>query len=342
MATAHVDEIARRVILVEDHIAFQPRTAVASLEQIVAEDGVMGEVPAPSIEGVDVINPLSDKRPFTEEILIEIGDNPRIRIDADGASVHPAEPRTLGAGEGGRYAGLEDGIAVADSAPGCVRNRFVENVGHRTDHLPRGIAWQLGIGIERDHIAHQRENFLATHHGGKPPPFPAQGCIEIGQFPALPFEPHPNALLRIPLPFSVQQHEDIVSAAGVGGVEPLDSVARQLHTLGILRHMFGGRVNQIGEQGKVQMIAPIGQIPALQPFEQQFDVLRTGEHGGHCHQRSVVRWNSLQQTQPRQRLRAHQNGGDPIHKTDADLPSTERQRHGYQAEHAPSHRICSD
>ena len=63
-----------------------------------AEDRIFGKLAAGLLKCIDVVNSLSNERPFPEEILIDIGDDARIRIHPRIASKQPREPRALRAG----------------------------------------------------------------------------------------------------------------------------------------------------------------------------------------------------------------------------------------------------
>ena len=74
--------VARRMFFVQRHIAQQGRTAIGAFDQVVAENRVLGKVAAALLEGIDVVDPLADERAFAEQILIDVRDDARVRIDA--------------------------------------------------------------------------------------------------------------------------------------------------------------------------------------------------------------------------------------------------------------------
>ena len=83
MDTRRVGAVAGWVLFIELHIAQQPRPRVASFQQIVTEDTVLGKAAVERpLERVHVVNALADERAFTKEVLIHIGDGAGIRIDA--------------------------------------------------------------------------------------------------------------------------------------------------------------------------------------------------------------------------------------------------------------------
>ena len=61
----------------------QPRARVTPFDKIVAQDPVLRETSAERpLEGVDVVDPLADKGAFMEEVLVDIRDGARVRVDA--------------------------------------------------------------------------------------------------------------------------------------------------------------------------------------------------------------------------------------------------------------------
>ena len=84
MPAAHIRAVARWVFLVQLHVAQQPGPGVTAFQKIVAENPVVGKTPAQRpFECIDLIDALADERAFTEQILINIGNGARIRIDAE-------------------------------------------------------------------------------------------------------------------------------------------------------------------------------------------------------------------------------------------------------------------
>jgi hypothetical protein len=111
-------------------------------------------------------------------------------------------------------------------------------VGHHTDELSRGIARQLRVGVERDHVPHVRQR--------RGPPddereaifsrAPQKG-IEVRELAPLALVTHPYPFLRIPAARTVEQEEAVtggvtrirIRCAPVLGVEILDAL-RELNS----------------------------------------------------------------------------------------------------------------
>ena len=62
MATTNVDEVRSRIILVQLDVADEPGTRITTLEQVVAENPVLGKATLEStLEGVDVVNAFANE-----------------------------------------------------------------------------------------------------------------------------------------------------------------------------------------------------------------------------------------------------------------------------------------
>jgi hypothetical protein len=83
VTTAHLDRVGRRIVLEEQDVADQPRARVRALEQIMAEDPVLGELAADRpLEGVDVVDALADEGALVEDVLVDVGDRAGVGVDA--------------------------------------------------------------------------------------------------------------------------------------------------------------------------------------------------------------------------------------------------------------------
>ena len=142
-ATRHIEVVALRIVLGQLDVGDEAGTCVRALEQVVAEDAIRRQ-PARQREAerVDVIDPLADERAFAEQVLVDVGDRARVRIDAGLAGEHPRVARAARARQPGRHARLQDAVAVDDAASGNVVARHVQRMRHawRRAGAPRPAA----------------------------------------------------------------------------------------------------------------------------------------------------------------------------------------------------------
>src|SRR4051812_11223107 len=103
-------------------------------------------------ERIDVVDALTDKGPFSEQVLIHIRNGAGVRVDARFTSVESRVPRSVGAGQADGHARLQDAIAFHDSLRAGIVPWTIQGVSHRRHELPRGITRQLRIRVERDDV----------------------------------------------------------------------------------------------------------------------------------------------------------------------------------------------
>jgi hypothetical protein len=81
----------------------------------VAEDAVLGQPAGQrALERVDVVDALADERAFAEQVLVDVGNGTRVRIDAGLAAVQACVARAVGARQAQADARLQDAVALDD------------------------------------------------------------------------------------------------------------------------------------------------------------------------------------------------------------------------------------
>ncbi len=154
---AHVRAVARRVFLVQQHIAYQSGARVTTFQQIVAEDAVFGKaILERSLERIDLVDSLADEGAFTEQVLVDVGDGAGIGVDAWLLPVQASVARAIRAGQAHAHARLQDAVALTDFLLDFVVARAVERVRQGPNKLPRGVARKLRICVEGNDILHVR------------------------------------------------------------------------------------------------------------------------------------------------------------------------------------------
>ena len=88
-------QVVRRVVVDQMDVGAQSGARVRPFEQVVAQERVLGHaVLQRRLEGVDVVDALADVAAFVKEILVDVRDRRRVRIDADVPGEHLRERRT--------------------------------------------------------------------------------------------------------------------------------------------------------------------------------------------------------------------------------------------------------
>jgi hypothetical protein len=137
---------------------------MAAFDQVVAEDGVVGEAPFQAqLERIDRVDALANERAFVKHVLIHVRDHLRIRIDTRIAGIQLRIARTRRAGQADAHARLQHAVAGHHPALGRVVHRAVERVVDGADELVRRFARQLGVGVQRDDVLHRRQGVDVAH-----------------------------------------------------------------------------------------------------------------------------------------------------------------------------------
>src|SRR6185295_19834112 len=119
----------------------QPRSRIAALEQIMAENLIFWKTSLEgSFESVDVINPLADEGAFGKQVLVNIGHGAGVRIYAWLGAAEPGIARLVGSGKAHRHARLQNAITLGYALPVLVIAGDIQRMRHCSHQLPRRAA----------------------------------------------------------------------------------------------------------------------------------------------------------------------------------------------------------
>ena len=317
VAAAHVGVVARRRILEQLHVADQSRACVAALQQVVAEDAVFRQAPAQHpLEGVDVVDALADERTLVEQVLIDVGDCARVGVDARVAAEQPRVACACGAGQADADTGLQNAVAPDHArCRGFAAEAWpVQRMGHRADELPRRVARQLRVGVERDDVAHAPQQRRVADDQREAIGWPrllvaAQQRVQVRELAALALVAHPHPVARVPAARAVEQEESIGirRARRLGPVfvvQRLDLLPRMAQQCVVAGQRLLRRIVEVGEQAEVQLCVAVGHEAHFQCVDQIVDALLAAQHRRHHHQRARRRRNAEREVHARQRARA--------------------------------------
>ena len=242
MLPPRVGEHARRIVVHDLDVGHERRARVESLEQIVRQQRVLRHAPLERRrERIDVVQSLAGEDAFAEQILVDVGDGGRVRIDAGVAGVGAREERPRRARHRHADARLQDAVALGDASRLRVEPRLVQRVRDDADEALGGIARQTRVGVERDAVADRRQHVEVAdlrreaRVGGA-----AQQAVELFDLAALPLPADPRLLARVPLPVAVKQEEAVGVLGAELEIERLDARARALEDRRVL-----GRVDRV-------------------------------------------------------------------------------------------------
>ncbi|MDT4803918.1 hypothetical protein FQZ97_366840 [compost metagenome] len=339
----HVGAVARRVFLVQLHVAEQAGARIAALDQVVAEDAVVGKAAFQRLlEGVHRVDALADERAVAEQVLVDVRDGAGIGVDAGVAAEQLGVGRTRGARQADADPRLEDRVAGADAPPPWVEHRAVERVGHGADELPRHVARQLRVGVQGDDVGHrrQRRDIADDQRETLQAPAAQQG-IELGDLAAFALMAHPHPLGRVPASRAVQQEEAFGVDGGVFAVQRLDALARQPQQRGVLFEHLAGGVHEVGEQGEMQVAVAVGEKAHLEALDQLLDVPGVGHQRGDHHQGARLGRDAVAVVQARQDVRGDGEGHQPVDQADGQAAGHQQRRHGQAGQQVAGQAVAA-
>ena len=164
-------------------------------------------------------------------------------IDAGVARIEPREQRAGRARERDADARLQDAVAFGDAADRGIEGRPVERVRDDADQLARGVARQPRVAVERDAVAHLRQDRqVADVHGEAGVGGAAQQAVELLDLAALALPSHPQPFAaRSTGAVRWKRKKRSAPSVGVLRVERGDAGARGRQDLGVVRQRLGRR-----------------------------------------------------------------------------------------------------
>ena len=209
-----------------------------------------------------------------EDVLVDIGHLPRVGVDAGLACEEADKQRPPGPGQADADARLEDPIALGDDPPGRVKDRAVKGMGHGADELPRDIARQLRVRVERDHVLDGREDPLVPHNlrevlAADSPKEP----VELEELPPLALVAHPQALAIVPEAGPVDQVELVLRRGQVFPIEHLDSRPGPAQERAVTRKLLRRRIPEVREEREMEVVIAVRQVVDLQGLDEPVDGL---------------------------------------------------------------------
>jgi hypothetical protein len=326
-----------RLLLDQLDVGHERRPGIPGLEQVVAQDEVLGESPfGRGPEGVDVVDPLADERALPEEVLVNVRHLVRIGIDPAFARDDLREEGASRAPQADRDARLQDSVPPNDAALLGVVDRPVERMREVSDELARGIPGKLRVRVERDHVADRRQDrAVADHLRERVGRLAPQVRVQLLELSALALVAHPETLVGIPDSIAVEQVEDRPGFRAVLRVQCLDPFARGGEERPVGGRRALGCVVEIGQQREEQIGIAIPQVPDLQGLDHRRDAGGISEERRDHHERAVLGRDPFREVQAREPLRGHDPGHDQVHDRDREGRGGEEPQDGQKPRPLP-------
>src|SRR5665811_1966931 len=137
------------------------------------------------------------------------------------------------------------------------------------DEPLRTAEWELGVGIQRDHVP---DLLRQRPDAQELPVFPAiQKTVEFLEFPSFTFPADPAVLGLAPHPRSVEEQEP---ALAVTRIQLLYAFHCQPQQTVVLRHLTLGRVREVRHEGEPEIRTRVREVAYFQPIDLAADRIR--------------------------------------------------------------------
>ena len=319
------DEVVRRELVEELDVGHQAGPGEDALEQVVAQQGVLRHsVSHGRLERIEVVDPLTGEASLLEQVLIDIGDRRRVRIDPGRTGEDPLEDRpTLFGRKSRRDPRLQHAVALDHSPGQRIECRLIERMGDRPDQLPDSAAWQSRVGVERHHVAHigrrRRRGPPSRQDAGRRRP--AEQGVQLLELAALALPSHPPALGLVPHTPSMKQQEPRPAAGSLAVtlVELIDAGRGGSEQFIVPDNLLGVGIEPVREQRETKIAFPIGQEVHFKSTNQGFDVVLVGQQHRNHDERAEVGRHPGVEVEARERFRAEHSGDHQVHECDREV-----------------------
>ena len=248
-----------------------------ALEEVVGQEGVLRD-PAfeGGHEGIHVVEALAREGPLPEQVLVGVRDRGGVGIDARVPGVHAGEQRPCGARHRHADPGLQDPVALGDTAQARIEGGTVQGVGDDADELPGRVQGKLGVAVQGDAVADAGQHLWVAHVEAEARVLsPPQQAVELFELPAFALPTDPRALAGVPLAHPMEEVEPVGATLAEAGVQVEDAGAGGVQYLVVCRQLGRGGVGEVAEDGEVN--ARVGV-----PQGQDLHMLQQLGHPGHA------------------------------------------------------------
>ena len=144
-------DVVGGVVVEEFDVVDETTAYVAALQQVVAQDEVLGEGALEHLlEHAEVVDALAAEGAFVEDVLVELEAGGGVDIQATQAGEELRVAALIGHFDVDIDARLHDAVAAIDTTAVGTQTGAIERMSHSAYELLRRIEHQLGVGVEGD------------------------------------------------------------------------------------------------------------------------------------------------------------------------------------------------
>ena len=140
MVPLGIGAVTGGILLVELDVADQAGARIAPLDEVMTEDAVCRQaIHQRPLEGIHGIDALADERAIAEQILVNVGNCARVRVDPGIAAEQVGVGRARDTRQADADPWLQDGVTADDASLAGVELCHVQRVSEGADELARDI-----------------------------------------------------------------------------------------------------------------------------------------------------------------------------------------------------------
>ena len=316
----------------------------AAFQQVVAQHLALGQAGVEHrVAGTHVQQALAGEAALAEQVLEDLRADGAVGIDAELADEEPVVGRAGSVvGHRREHPRLQDRVALDDTTAGGVHPRPVHRMRGRADERAQPARRHVGVGIQRDQVAHARrrpgqraevgERRRAGGRGQQP-----QQPLELAAL-ALPADPATLGGGPFACPMQQQEARTAIGQRAVALVERGDRIRRGDHDHRVAGVMFLIGIGQVAEQRELHQPLGIGQVMLFQLGGQGGDGLLARQQHRHDDQGAFGVRKALGKVQAGQPRRPGELADPAVGQRDhrlADRPRGQQRGEGEQ----PGRRI---
>src|SRR5437667_2815516 len=223
MLAAIVSAVVGRVILDDFGISHQAYAGVGSFDQVMAKKCVLRETAVQNaVDDRNFVNPFSREDSLPVEVLINIGDGPRVNIESGLYGIDVREAGARSALYAHPYTRLKNAVARDHDVLLRINDGLVQRMRQRADKALGGAAWQLRVSVQSDDESYFWKDREITCLDWETVIVAGQNLVQVHQLTALTFPSHPDFLARVINAMTVEHEKRTHLLARIFFVQFLD------------------------------------------------------------------------------------------------------------------------
>ncbi len=239
----------------------------------------------------DLVDSFAGKTAFAEQVLINVRDRASVNVEAGVRGENRRQARPAGGLDADVHARLKNSVAVDNRIGRWIDHRAVERMSDCPHQFVRGIARQLRIRVQRDHVLDVSQQGQISSLHGEIVMRPEKQLVEIQQLSALALPGHPNAFGFVVRAMPVEEEERAFALSRIFCIQRLDEARALIGQFVLVVELLRG-IRRVGEQREMHVSVAIRQEPDLKIPNCPTHLVFTSQQCGNNHHGGEFGWNA--------------------------------------------------